>query len=87
VAHVERSGADLHRGDRHRGRAAAAGVIVYRGRGCFYLMNSHHTAKAAVAKMAVMAIEINNESAANLIQAITVHNFQSAPLPGVPVVS
>ena len=39
-----------------------------------------------VAKMAVMAIEINNESAANLIQSVTVHNFQSAPLPGVPIV-
>jgi hypothetical protein len=50
-------------------------------------MNPHQTAKAAVAKMAVMAIEINNESAANLIQSITVQNFQSAPLPGVPVVS
>jgi hypothetical protein len=47
-------------------------------------MNPHQSAKAAVA---VMAIEINNESAANLIQAITVHNFHSAPLPGVPVVS
>ena len=31
VAHVERSGADLRRGGRHRGRAAA-GVIVDRQR-------------------------------------------------------
>ena len=30
---------------------------------------------------AVMAVEINNESAASLIQSVTVHNFQSAPLP------
>jgi hypothetical protein len=57
------------------------------GRRCFYLMNPHQTAKAAVAKMAVMAIEINNESAANLIQSITVQNFQLAPSPGAPVVS
>ena len=28
VAHVERSGADLRRGGRHRGRAAGAGVSV-----------------------------------------------------------
>jgi hypothetical protein len=28
-------------------------------RGCFYLTNPHQTAKAAVPKMAVMAIEIN----------------------------
>jgi len=32
VAHLERSGADLHRGGHRRGRAAAAGVIVYRQR-------------------------------------------------------
>ena len=44
-------------------------------------MNPHQTAKAAVPKMAVMAIEINNESAANLIQSVTAHNFQSAQLP------
>jgi hypothetical protein len=31
--------------------------------------------------MAVMAIEINNESAASLIQSVTVHNFPSARLP------
>jgi hypothetical protein len=35
-------------------------------------MNSHQTAKAAVAKMAVMPIEINSESAASLIQSLTV---------------
>jgi hypothetical protein len=44
-------------------------------------MNPHQTAKAAVPKMAVMAIESNNESAANLIQSVTTHNFQSAQLP------
>jgi hypothetical protein len=37
--------------------------------------------------MAVMAIEMSNESAVSLIQSVTVRNFQSAPLPGVPVVS
>ena len=36
---------------------------------------------------AVNAVEINNESAANLIQSVKVHNFQSAQLPGVLVVS
>jgi hypothetical protein len=45
------------------------------GRGCFYLTNPHQTAKAAVPKMAVMAIEINSESAANLIQSVTVAIF------------
>jgi hypothetical protein len=45
-------------------------------------MSHHQSAKAAVAKLAVMAVEINSESAANLIQSVTVHNFQSAPLPG-----
>jgi hypothetical protein len=50
-------------------------------------MNPHQSAKAAMTKMAVMAVEINSESAANLIQSVTVHNFQSAPLPGVPIVS
>jgi hypothetical protein len=50
-------------------------------------MNHHQIAKAAVPMMAVMAIEINNESAANLIQSVNVHNFPSAPLPRVPVVS
>jgi hypothetical protein len=49
-----------------------------RGSGCasrargFYLMKPHQTAKAPVAKIAVMAIEINNESVANLIQSGTV---------------
>jgi hypothetical protein len=50
-------------------------------------MSHHQSANPAVPMMAVMAIEINNESAANLIQSVTVHNFPSAPLPGVPVVS
>ena len=36
---------------------------------------------AAVPKMVVMAIEINSESAANLIQSVTAHNFQWAQLP------
>jgi hypothetical protein len=44
----------------------------------------HQSAKAAVAKMAVMAIEINNESAANLIQAITVHNFPVGSIAECP---
>jgi hypothetical protein len=46
-------------------------------------MNPHQSANQAVPMMAVMAVEINNESAASLIQSVTVHNFQSAPLPGV----
>jgi hypothetical protein len=50
-------------------------------------MSHHQSAKAVVAKMAVMAIEINNESAANLIQSVTVHNFPVGSMPGVPVVS
>jgi hypothetical protein len=36
---------------------------------------SHQIANPAVPIMAVMAIEINNESAANLIQSITDQNF------------
>jgi hypothetical protein len=39
-------------------------------------MKPHQTAKAAVAKMAVMAIEISNEIAASLIQSVT-----SSPFP------
>jgi hypothetical protein len=39
-------------------------------------MKPHQTAKAAVAKMAVMAIEISNEIAASLIQSVT-----SSPYP------
>jgi hypothetical protein len=38
-------------------------------------------AKAAVAKAAVMEVEINNESAASLNHSVTAHNFQSAQLP------
>jgi hypothetical protein len=34
-----------------------------------------------VAKTAVMAVEISNESAASLIQSVTAHNFQSVRLP------
>ena len=49
-------------------------------------MNHHHSANAVVAKMAVRTVEMNNESAASLIQSVTVHIFQSAPLPRVPVV-
>ena len=72
----------VHRGSRRHGRAAA-GVIVDRpaqvggqeGRRRFYLMNPHQTAKAAVAKMTVRAIERSNESAASLIQSITDQNF------------
>lgn len=45
-------------------------------------MNSHQIAKAAVAKMAVIAIEINSESAASLIQSLTVARAPSARLPG-----
>jgi len=37
--------------------------------------------KAAVAKAAVMEVEINNESAASLNHSVTAHNFQSAQLP------
>jgi hypothetical protein len=33
--------------------------------------------------MAVMAIEINNESAASLIQSVTARHFPSSPLPTV----
>jgi hypothetical protein len=47
-------------------------------------MSHHQSAKAVVAKMAVMAIEINNESAANLIQSITVHNFPVGSITGCP---
>jgi hypothetical protein len=43
-------------------------------------MKPHQTAKAAVAKMLVMAIEISNEIAASLIQSVTARNFQSAQL-------
>jgi hypothetical protein len=44
-------------------------------------MSHHQSAKPVVAATAVMAIEISNESAANLIQSVTVHGFQSAQLP------
>jgi hypothetical protein len=37
--------------------------------------------------VAKMAIEINNESAATLIQSVTVHNFPVGSMPSVPVVS
>jgi hypothetical protein len=47
VAHVERSGADLHRGGRHRGRAAAAGVSdctnLYASRTSLPLRRDGHT--------------------------------------------
>ena len=46
-----------------------------------YFVNHHQTAKATVPTTAVMAVEINNESAASLIQSVTAHNFQSAQLP------
>src|SRR5882762_320195 len=45
-------------------------------------MNSHQTAKAAVARVAVIAIEINSERAASLIQSGTACNFRLAQLPG-----
>ena len=41
-------------------------------RRCFYLMTPHQIARAAVAKTAVMAIEISNESVANLIQSVII---------------
>jgi len=50
-------------------------------------MSNHQSANPAVPMVAVMAVEINNESAANLIQSVTVHNFQSAQLPSVPLLS
>jgi hypothetical protein len=37
-----------------------------------YFVNHHQTAKATVPTTAVMAVEINNESAASLIQSVTV---------------
>jgi hypothetical protein len=81
VAHVERSGADLRRGGRHRGRAVAADLMPIRiAEWLGYHMNPHQTAKPMVPKMAARAIEMSNESAANLIQSVTIHNFQSARL-------
>jgi hypothetical protein len=50
-------------------------------------MSNHQSANPAVPMTAVNAVEINNESAANLIQSVKVHNFRSAQLPGVLVVS
>ena len=49
-------------------------------RRCVYLMTPHQTAKAAVAKTAVMAVEISNERAPNLIQSVTAHDFQSGSI-------
>ena len=40
-----------------------------------YFVNHHQTAKTTVPRTAVMAVEINNESAASLIHSVTVHNF------------
>jgi hypothetical protein len=81
VAHVERYGADLRRGGRHRGRGDAADLMPIRiTEWLGYRINHHQIAKAVVAKMAVRAIERSNESAANLIQSVTIHNFQSARL-------
>jgi hypothetical protein len=40
--------------------------VVQAGRRCFYLRNHHQSATPAVPMMAVMAVEINSESAANL---------------------
>ena len=37
-----------------------------------YFVNHHQTAKTTVPTTAVMAVEINNESAASLIQLVTV---------------
>ena len=37
-----------------------------------YFVNHHQTAKTTVPTTAVMAVEINNESAASLIQSVTV---------------
>jgi hypothetical protein len=44
-----------------------------------YLASHHQSANPAMPMVAVMAVEINNETAANLIHSVTVHNFQSAP--------
>jgi hypothetical protein len=44
----------------------------------FYLKSHHRSAKAAVPMMAVMPVEISNESAASLIQSVTALHFQSA---------
>jgi len=46
-----------------------------------YCKSHRQIAKAAVAKTAVMEVEINNESAASLNQSVTAHHFQSARLP------
>ena len=43
-------------------------------------MSHHQSAKPVVATMAVMAVEISNESAASLIQTVTAHDFQSASI-------
>ena len=81
VAHVQRSGADLRRGGRHRGNADAAAVDLNSGRsGLGYRKSHHQIAKAAVANTAVMAVEISNENAANLIQSVTAHDFQSSSI-------
>jgi hypothetical protein len=45
-----------------------------------YRMNHHQIAKAA-AKMELRMVEMSNESAASLIQSVTVHNFPSARAP------
>ena len=69
------------------GSRSAAQAGAQGGRRCFYLTSNHQSANPTVPRTAVMAVEISNESAASLIQSVTVHNFQSAPLPRVPVVA
>jgi hypothetical protein len=40
-----------------------------------YRKSHHQIAKAAVPNAAATAVEISNESAANLIQSVTAHDF------------
>jgi hypothetical protein len=68
-----------------RGAIVQAGVQG--GRRCVYLRSHHQSANPAVPMTAVRAAETSNESAANLNQSVTVHNFQSAQLPRVRVLS
>jgi hypothetical protein len=85
---VERSAADLHRDGCHRGRATAVDLVPVRIAGRLGYRKSHHQiAKPVAATMAVMAIEINSERTVSLIQSATDPHFQSAPWPGVSVVS
>jgi hypothetical protein len=48
---------------------------------CCYRMKPHQSAKTAVAKMVVMAIEISNEIAVSLIQSVT-SQFPVGPIAG-----